>query len=43
IINEIEAEIRHQMADKKVYIYIETDEYDPHYMEKRRKLVRPSH
>lgn len=42
IINEIEAEIRHQMADKKVYIYIETDEYDPHYMEKRRKLVRPS-
>lgn len=27
IINEIEAEIRHQMADKKVYIYIETDEY----------------
>ncbi|XUD28308.1 cation diffusion facilitator family transporter [Enterococcus sp. AZ095a] len=43
IINEIEAKIRHQMADKKVYIYIETDEYDPHYMEKRRKLVRPSH
>lgn len=43
IINEIEAEIRHQMADKKVYIYIETDEYDPHYMEKRRKFVRPSH
>ncbi|MFJ3330570.1 cation diffusion facilitator family transporter [Enterococcus sp. NPDC086594] len=43
IINEIEADIRHQMADKKVYIYIETDEYDPHYMEKRRKLVRPSH
>ncbi|EOH79163.1 cation diffusion facilitator family transporter [Enterococcus sp. DIV0970a] len=43
IINEIEAEIRHQMADKKVYIYIETDEYDPHYMEKRRKLVRPPH
>lgn len=43
IINEIEAEIRHQMADKKVYIYIETDEYDPHYMEKRRKLVGPSH
>lgn len=43
IINEIEAEIRHQMADKKVYIYIETDEYDPHYMEKWRKLVRPSH
>lgn len=43
IINEIEAEIRHQMVDKKVYIYIETDEYDPHYMEKRRKLVRPSH
>ena len=43
IINEIEAEIRHQMSDKKVYIYIETDEYDPHYMEKRRKLVRPSH
>lgn len=43
IINEIEAEIRHQMADKKVYIYIETDEYDPHYMEKRRQLVRPSH
>ncbi|MFB8724830.1 cation diffusion facilitator family transporter [Enterococcus casseliflavus] len=43
IINEIEAEIRHQMADKKVYISIETDEYDPHYMEKRRKLVRPSH
>ncbi len=43
IINEIEAEIRHQMADKKVYIYIETDGYDPHYMEKRRKLVRPSH
>lgn len=43
IINEIEAEIRHQMADKKVYIYIETDEYDPHYMEKRRKLVRPAH
>lgn len=43
IINVIEAEIRHQMADKKVYIYIETDEYDPHYMEKRRKLVRPSH
>lgn len=43
IINEIEAEIRHQMADKKVYIYVETDEYDPHYMEKRRKLVRPSH
>jgi len=43
IINEIEAEIRHQMADKKVYIYIETDEYDPHYVEKRRKLVRPSH
>ncbi len=43
IINEIEAEIRHQMADKKVYIYIETDEYEPHYMEKRRKLVRPSH
>lgn len=43
IINDIEAEIRHQMADKKVYIYIETDEYDPHYMEKWRKLVRPSH
>ncbi|WP_461198381.1 cation diffusion facilitator family transporter [Enterococcus sp. N249-2] len=41
IVNEIEAEIRHQMADKKVYIYIETDEYDPHYMEKRRQLVRP--
>lgn len=40
IINEIEAKIRSFMPDKKMYIYIETDEYDPHYMEKRRKLVR---
>ena len=38
IINEIEAKIRSFMPDKKMYIYIETDEYDPHYMEKRRNL-----
>lgn len=31
IINEIEADIRAQMSELKVYIYIETDEFDPNY------------
>ena len=31
IVNEIERAIRQSLADKKVYIYIETDKYDPNY------------
>lgn len=37
IINSIEADIRDQMKDKKMYIYIETDEFDPYYVSKRFK------
>lgn len=37
IINSIESKIRMSMPDKKVYIYIETDKYDPQYNEKRAK------
>ncbi|MFS0983104.1 cation diffusion facilitator family transporter [Enterococcus durans] len=31
IVNEIEGSIRQSLVDKKVYIYIETDKYDPNY------------
>ncbi|MGM9902486.1 cation diffusion facilitator family transporter [Enterococcus sp. 10A9_DIV0425] len=31
IINDIERTIRESLEDKKLYIYIETDKYDPHY------------
>lgn len=31
IVNTIEKEIRQALFDKKAYIYIETDEYDPNY------------
>jgi len=31
IINEIEADIRAEFPDKTLYIYIETDKYDPNY------------
>ena len=31
IINNIEETIRQSLNDKKVYIYIETDKYDPNY------------
>lgn len=31
IVNLIEEEIRRRLPDKKVYIYIETDKYDPNY------------
>ena len=31
IVNEIETSIRQSLVDKKVYIYIETDKYDPNY------------
>lgn len=31
IINNIEEKIRQSLNDKKVYIYIETDKYDPNY------------
>lgn len=31
IINGIEREIRKNLADKKIYIYIETDKFDPNY------------
>lgn len=31
VVNQIEAVIRKSLSDKKVYIYIETDEYDPNY------------
>lgn len=31
IINDIERTIREQLKDKKIYIYIETDKYDPNY------------
>ena len=31
IVNEIERSIRQSLVDKKVYIYIETDKYDPNY------------
>ncbi|WP_423364499.1 cation diffusion facilitator family transporter [Mycoplasma sp. P36-A1] len=35
IINDIEKEIRSTMPDKKIYIYIETDQYDPDYDKKK--------
>lgn len=35
IINSIESTIRMSLPDKKAYIYIETDKYDPLYNEKR--------
>lgn len=31
IVNEIERSIRQSLVDKKVYIYIETDKYNPNY------------
>jgi len=31
IVNLIEEDIRRRLPDKKVYIYIETDKYDPNY------------
>ena len=31
IVNEIERSIRQSLVDKKVYIYIESDKYDPNY------------
>ena len=31
IVNEIERSLRQSLVDKKVYIYIETDKYDPNY------------
>lgn len=31
IINDIEKDIRQKLHDKKVYIYIETDKFDPNY------------
>lgn len=31
VVNSIEREIRRVLEDKKVYIYIETDKYDPNY------------
>lgn len=31
IINDIERTIREQLKDKKIYIYIETDKYEPNY------------
>lgn len=34
IVNEIERDIRTALFDKKAYIYIETDEYDPNYQRK---------
>ncbi|BCA86432.1 cation transporter [Enterococcus saigonensis] len=34
VVNMIEEEIRRNLPDKKVYIYIETDEYDPNYIRK---------
>ena len=35
IINEIERTIRQSIPDKKFYIYIETDEYDPNYQQSK--------
>lgn len=32
IVNDIERNIRRALPDKKAYIYIETDEYDPNYV-----------
>lgn len=34
IVNDIERNIRASLPDKKSYIYIETDEYDPNYVRK---------
>ena len=34
VVNDIERDIRHSLPDKKAYIYIETDEYDPNYVRK---------
>ncbi|OQO71444.1 cation transporter [Enterococcus villorum] len=34
LINHIEQTIRQSLSDKKVYIYIETDKYDPEYQRK---------
>lgn len=34
IVNSIERTIRGSLADKKIYIYIETDRYDPNYVRK---------
>ncbi|WP_303754554.1 cation diffusion facilitator family transporter [Enterococcus sp. S86.2] len=34
VVNEIERQIRQSLPDKKAYIYIETDEYDPNYVRK---------
>lgn len=31
LINDIERQIRHSLPDKKAYIYIEVDEFDPNY------------
>lgn len=31
IVNDIERTIRKSLSDKKIYIYIETDKYDPNY------------
>lgn len=31
IVNDIERMIRKSLPDKKIYIYIETDKYDPNY------------
>lgn len=35
VVNQIERVIRQALADKKAYIYIETDEFDPDYDRKR--------
>lgn len=36
IINDIERTIREQLKDKKIYIYIETDKYDPNYSQRNK-------
>ncbi|MBV7391451.1 MULTISPECIES: cation diffusion facilitator family transporter [Enterococcus] len=35
VVNNIEADIRQNLSDKKAYIYIETDEYDPNYQQSK--------
>ena len=35
VVNQIERVIRKALPDKKAYIYIETDEFDPDYDRKR--------
>ncbi|HFM5821569.1 TPA: cation transporter, partial [Enterococcus faecium] len=34
VINDIEKNMRQSLPDKKMYIYIETDKYDPNYSRK---------